>query len=95
MWASRVRSDGGKPSFEGLAIFACVAYETVGIIVNVLAGRRVIPLITDILGPLTHKKYFRIITWLFLGFWWNHFYERGCSEHICSECGLTSSMENA
>jgi hypothetical protein len=68
---------------EGTLIFAAVAYETLSIGLNAVFGRRLIPTITDLLGPLTHEKKFKIITWVFLGYWWDHFYKRGCSEGKC------------
>lgn len=74
---------------EGGIIFSCVAYETFGIVVNEVSGKKLVPLITDILGPLTHHKYYRIITWMFLGYWWNHFYQKGCEAHRCPNCELS------
>jgi hypothetical protein len=64
-------------SLEGLIIFSTVGYETVALTANFLAGRKVLPPITDILGPLTHSKLGKLITWAFLGWAWDHFYKKG------------------
>jgi hypothetical protein len=81
-------------SIEGALIFTFVAYETTALAVNVMARRMVIPPLTDIIGPMTHKRWVNLLTWLFLGFWWDHFYKKGCSpdcrKHNESEVGFGS-----
>ena len=62
---------------EGVIIYGVVAYETIALSVNFFAKRRVIPPITDLIGPLTHSKNGKIVSWLILGFWWDHFYRNG------------------
>lgn len=65
------------PSIEGIIIFSVVAYETAALSINFLCGKKVLMPITDIIGPMTHSKTGKIVSWLFLGYWWDHFYMNG------------------
>lgn len=67
---------------EGIIIYSLVGYETAALTTNFFAGRRVIPPITEILGPLTHNKFGKIIAWLFLGWAFDHFYRNGEKSYI-------------
>ena len=68
--------------YEGMFIFLLVTYETIALLVNFFCQRRVITPITEILGPLTHNKYGKIATWLFLGWFFDHFYQSGERDYI-------------
>lgn len=80
--SSKLKSLTNDVSIEGAIIYGVVGYETVALTVNFLAEKKVIPPITDILGPLTHTKYGKIATWLFLGYWWDHFYKNGEAKYL-------------
>lgn len=67
---------------EGVIIFGVVGYETVALATNAIANHRVIPPITDMLGPMTHHPIGKIGAWLFLGWAFDHFYKKGESEFI-------------
>lgn len=68
---------GKEVGAEGIIIFGIVGYETVALATNVATGKRTIPPITDMLGPMSHHRYGKIFVWLFLGWCWDHFYRRG------------------
>jgi hypothetical protein len=70
------------PTLEGIIIFSVVGYETLALTVNYLCGKKVFPPITDLLGPLTHSKFGKIVTWLFLGWAYDHFWKKGESMYI-------------
>lgn len=68
---------GKEVGAEGIIIFGIVGYETVALATNVVTGKRTIPPITDMLGPMTHHKYGKIGVWLFLGWAFDHFWKKG------------------
>lgn len=65
------------PSIEGFAIYFIVGYETLSLTINFIFGKKVLPPITELLGPLTHSRFGKIIVWLFLGWAWDHFWKKG------------------
>lgn len=73
---------GRELGAEGIIIFCLVGYETVALATNAAASKRVLPPITDLLGPMTHHPVGKMGVWLFLGYSWDHFYRRGEREVI-------------
>jgi len=74
---------------EGIVIFCAVGYETVALTTNVIAGKRVLPPITQLLGPLTHHRVGKVGVWILLGWAWDHFYksgERSVHAPRCDDC---------
>lgn len=87
-----LKAEVSSYGLEGTLIYMFVGYETLALTVNFLAKKRVLPPITDILGPMTHSKYGRLAAWLFLGYWFDHFYRKGERDYI-AKLELTISAE--
>lgn len=69
-------------SIEGVIVYATVGYETVALTTNFLVGKKVIPPITDYLGPLTHSKYGWIIPGFIVAWAFKHFWAKGEEVYI-------------
>lgn len=67
----------GGITAEGAIVFGLCGYETLALSVNTMSGKRVIPPITDILGPLTHHKYGWLIPGFLIAWGYRHFWRNG------------------
>jgi hypothetical protein len=84
-----MKIDSNDVSLEGTIVYSLVAYETVALTVNVVAHRRVLPPITDMLGPLTHHRYGWIIPGFLIAWGFHHFYKNG-EGHAARRAALNS-----
>lgn len=83
---------GQDVSLEGGCIFGIVLYETVALVVNFIAGRRIILPITEIIGKLWRHRWGRFLVWAWFGFWIDHF-GRAMEQPIPSMWAPTSIHE--